>query len=329
MSAQNRSLSGAASGVLGFIGMSALAGVLVTAAVTPAIAVTGMAASNGITMFENIPPDYLQIKPFAQKSNLYAVYNGEPPRLMASFFEDNRENVTWENLGQSVKDAAVAGEDPRFYDHGGVDLQGTIRGAVETYIGGNTQGGSSITQQYVKNVLISNGVQAAKTEEEKQAAYDAVTESEGKEGVTRKLKEMKYAIALEKQYTKDQILLGYLNVAAFGGRVYGIEAAAKYYYGVSNTQLTVAQAASLIAIVNFPPREAPPRRPPRERDERREHRRRRRQPGALRRDERASRLHLEEHADREEDQPGGLRRRDRRADPAEHPAAEHRLPDGR
>ncbi len=222
MSAQNRSLSGAASGVLGFIGMSALAGVLVTAAVTPAIAVTGMAASNGITMFENIPPTTCRSSR-SRRSRTSTPCTTASPRLMASFFEDNRENVTWENLGQSVKDAAVAGEDPRFYDHGGVDLQGTIRGAVETYIGGNTQGGSSITQQYVKNVLISNGVQAAKTEEEKQAAYDAVTESEGKEGVTRKLKEMKYAIALEKQYTKDQILLGYLNVAAFGGRVYGIE----------------------------------------------------------------------------------------------------------
>ncbi|WP_448003678.1 transglycosylase domain-containing protein [Agromyces bauzanensis] len=251
MSAQNRTLSDVGTGILGFVGMSALAGLLVTAAVTPAIAVTGMTASNGITMFENIP-GYLEIKPFAQKSNIYAVHNGEP-QLMASFYEDNRENVQWENVSQFVKDAAIAGEDPRFYDHGGVDVQGTIRGALETYISGNTQGGSSITQQYVKNVLINNGVREAKTEEERDAALAAATETDGNAGITRKLKEMRYAIALEKKYPKDEILLGYLNIASFGGRVYGIEAAAKYYFGVNtNADLTVAQAASLIAIVNHP-----------------------------------------------------------------------------
>ena len=246
MSAQKRTMSDAAGGILGFVGMSALAGVLVTAAVTPALAVTGMAANNSITMFENLP-GYLEIDELAEKSTVYAMVDGRPS-AMASFFDENREEVAWDYISQYLKDAAIAGEDPRFYDHGGVDIQGTVRGALKTVIGGDTQGGSSITQQYVKNVLINNGVSEATTEEEKQAAYEAATEVSAE----RKLKEIRYAITLEKKYSKDEILLGYLNIAHFGGRVYGVQAAAQYYFGTNARDLTLAQAASLIAIVNHP-----------------------------------------------------------------------------
>ena len=158
--------------------------------------------------------------------------------------------MPWESISQYVKDAAVAGEDPRFYDHGGVDIQGTDprRHRARTSAS-DAQGGSSITQQYVKNVLINNGVREATTEEEKEAAYDAATETSPE----RKLKEMRYAIALEKKYSKDEILHGYLNIAHFGGRVYGIESAAQYYFGGKHAaDLTLAEAASLIAIVNHP-----------------------------------------------------------------------------
>lgn len=242
-------MSDVGTGILGFVGLSALAGVLVTAAVTPALAVTGMAANNGISMFENLP-GYLNIDDLSQKTDIYATQPDGSQALLASFFDENREEVAWEAISQYVKDAAIAGEDPRFYEHGGVDIQGTIRGAVSTYIlNKDVQGGSSITQQYVKNVLINNGVREAKTEEEKQAAYDSATETSPE----RKLKEMRYAIALEKKFSKDEILRGYLNIAAFGGRVYGIESAAQYYFGGKHAaDLTLAEAASLIAIVNHP-----------------------------------------------------------------------------
>jgi membrane peptidoglycan carboxypeptidase len=246
MSAQ-KPLSDTASGVLGFVGMSALAGILVTAAVTPALAVTGMAANNGINMFENLPA-YLEVGELSEKTDIYATRSDGSTALLASFFDENREEVAWDAISQYAKDAAVAGEDPRFYEHGGVDIQGTLRGAVSTVTGRDVQGGSSITQQYVKNVLINNGVNQAQTEEEKEAAYAEATEVSAE----RKLKEMRYAIALEKKASKDEILLGYLNIAAFGGRVYGIESAASYYFGVNAKDLTLAQAASLIAIVNFP-----------------------------------------------------------------------------
>lgn len=241
-------MSDVGTGILGFVGLSALAGVLVTAAVTPALAVTGMAANNGISMFENLP-GYLEIDELSQKTDIYATQPDGSQALLASFFDENREEVGWDAISQYVKDAAVSGEDPRFYEHGGVDIQGTIRGAVSTYIlNKDVQGGSSITQQYVKNVLINNGVREATTEEDKQAAYDAATETSPE----RKLKEMRYAIALEKKFSKDDILKGYLNIAAFGGRVYGIESAAQYYYGTTAANVTLAQAASLIAIVNHP-----------------------------------------------------------------------------
>lgn len=240
-------MSDVGAGILGFVGMSALAGVLVTAAVTPALAVTGMAANNSISLFENLP-GYLEPAELAQRSNIYATAPDGSPWLLASFFDDNREEVAWEAISQYVKDAAVAGEDPRFYEHGGVDIQGTVRGALKTVSGEDTQGGSSITQQYVKNVLINNNTAKATNQEEFEKAYDEATEV----SVSRKLKEIRYAIALEKEYSKDDILKGYLNIAAFGGRVYGIESAAQYYYSKTAATLSLPEAASLIAIVNFP-----------------------------------------------------------------------------
>lgn len=232
--------------ILPFLGLSAALGVLVAAAAVPGVALIGITTSSAISLFEGLP-SYLQVDQLAQKTNIWETNNGQPT-LLASFFVDNRVDVTWDQVSQWVKDAAVAGEDPRFYTHGAVDMRGTIRGAVSTLFGQQTQGGSTITQQYVKNVLINNGTDAARTDAEKAAAYRAATAPT----LGRKIKELRYAVALEKKYTKDQILLGYLNISPFGGQVYGIEAAAQYYYGVSSKDLSIAQAASLLAMVNAP-----------------------------------------------------------------------------
>ncbi len=234
-----------------FVGMSAVAGLLVTAAVTPAIAVTGMAANNGIGVFEGLP-EYLQIGQLAQPTTIYAKNTDGSDVALATFYSQNRLPVGFDQMSQAVKDAAIAGEDPRFYSHGGVDIQGTVRGVLSTVSGGDVQGGSSITQQYVKNVLLQKcEAMPVKTKEQKATYQTCVDDSTG---VTpdRKVKEMKYAIGLEKKYTKDQILEGYLNIAGFGGSVYGIEAAARYYFNVTAAALTPAQAASLVAIVNEP-----------------------------------------------------------------------------
>lgn len=233
-----------------FIGMSVVAGLLVTAAVTPAIAVTGMAANNSIGVFEGLP-EYLNVEQLAQPTTIYAK-NGDQDVPLATFYSQNRLPVAFNQISQAAKDAAIAGEDPRFYSHGGIDIQGTVRGVLSTVGGGGVQGGSSITQQYVKNVLLQKcEALPVKTKEQKTKYQQCVDDSTGV-SPDRKVKEMKYAIGIEKKYTKDQILVGYLNIAGFGGSVYGIEAAAKYYYNTTAAALTPAQAASLVAIVNEP-----------------------------------------------------------------------------
>ena len=151
-------------------------------------------------------------------------------------------------------DAILSSEDPRFYQHGGVDLIGTSRALLQNVQGGGeTQGGSSISQQYVKNILIQRCERDA--DDQRRAARTAgrdATTAVGTEGIQRKLQEMRYAIALEQKYSKNDILLGYLNIANFGGQNYGVDAAAKYYFGVAAKDLTLAQAATLAGIVQNP-----------------------------------------------------------------------------
>ena len=227
--------------------MSAAAGVLATVAITPAIALTGIAATDTIGIFEDLP-SYLEIGTLSQRTNVYATRSDGTPALLASFYDQNRVEVGWDQVSSYTKNAAVAGEDRRFYEHGGVDIQGTLRAVVSNLQGGDVQGGSSITQQYVKNVRIQNAIRDLTDQDEIDAAYKKETDP----SPSRKLREMRLAIGLEKKYSKDQILLGYLNIAGFGGSVYGVEAAANYYFGTTAANLTLPQAASLMAIVNNP-----------------------------------------------------------------------------
>jgi membrane peptidoglycan carboxypeptidase len=241
-----RSPGGVLSALVALVATSAIAGLLVTVSLTPVLAVSGVTASSTIGTFTNLP-DYLAIEPLAQRSNIYATRSDGTPVLLATLYDQNRVEVGWDDIGQNVKNAAIAGEDPRFYEHGGVDLQGTVRGALTTVLKGSVQGGSTITQQYVKNVLVQR-CETLPGEAEIADCYDEATQTT----VVRKLKEMRLAIGVEKKYAKDDILRQYLNIAGFGGRVYGIEAAADYYYHSTAAALTAAQAASLTAIVNNP-----------------------------------------------------------------------------
>ncbi|WP_336660540.1 transglycosylase domain-containing protein [Leucobacter sp. USHLN153] len=241
-----RTAGGALGGILGALAMSVIAGVLVTAAVTPVVALSGTATKSAVGIFENLP-DHIDPGRLAEPSTIYATGADTTVYELATFYDQDRETVKWDQISQFVKDAAVAEEDPRFYTHGGVDVLATSRALLQNAAGQNLSGASTITMQYVRNVLIQDAIAIPDKEEQKKAYNDAM-----RQDVDRKLKEMKYAISIEKKYPKDEILLGYLNIALYGRQIYGIESAAQHYYSKSASDVTLAEAASLVAIVNNP-----------------------------------------------------------------------------
>ncbi len=231
--------------IVQWVALALVAAVLSTLFFLPGFLGAGVAAAAGISDFNKLPAD-LNIGQFAQNSTVYAKQGGNDVPI-AQFYAQNRKDVAWAQVANVAKDAATSAEDPRFYSEGAVDLFGTVRGALSTVVGGNVQGGSSITQQYVKNVEVEH-CEGLTDQKKVQACYNDAA------GVTlqRKIQEMRYAVGLEKKYSKQDILLGYLNVVGFGGQVYGIEAASEYYFNTSAANLTLPQAATLIAIVNNP-----------------------------------------------------------------------------
>ena len=247
-----RTATGVLGGLAGLVGLSAVAGVLITATVTPAIAISGAAASSAITMFDNMP-GYLEITEGMEPSTIFYTDGAGQEQTLATFYEQNRSPVTFDQVAPVMYDAILSSEDPRYYEHGGVDLIGTSRALLSNIEGGgSTQGGSSISQQYVKNILIQKCEWDATTDAEKQECFVAATNSSGTEGIERKLQEMRYAIQLEQEYSKNDILLGYLNIANFGSVNYGVDAAARYYFGVPASQLSISQAAVLAGVVQNP-----------------------------------------------------------------------------
>src|SRR6188472_3038771 len=235
---KKRTASGVFGGLFGLVGLSVAAGVLITATVTPAIALTGAAATSAITMFDNLP-SVLDIDKLMLPTTLYAKTPEGADVELAQFYDQNRSPVVFDEVNPVMYDAILSSEHPRFYQHGGVDLIGTSRALVQNVRGGGeTQGGSSISQQYVKNILIQRCERDAATSEELLNCWTEATTAAGTDGIQRKLQEMRYAIALEQKYSKNDILLGYLNIANFGGRTYGIDAAARYYFGVAAKDLS-------------------------------------------------------------------------------------------
>lgn len=237
-------------GIAGLLGFSVLSGLLVTVMVAPALAVTGITASSTIGIFDSLP-EYIQIGQQPERNTIYATYTGSGNTggyyPIATIYDQNRQEVRYDQISPYALDAAVDGEDRRFFDHGGVDVPSVIRAALGNATGTSSSGASTLSMQLVKNIYVQQALQEP-TEELRQKAYDAATSP----SFDRKLKEMKLAIGLEKTYTKKEILAAYLNIAFFGDNTYGIQAAAQRYYSVDAKDLTLPQAASLIAIVQFP-----------------------------------------------------------------------------
>ena len=224
--------------ILLFLGVSAICGVLVAGLLVPAAAVTGSSASGSIKFFETLPAE-LQVDPPSQSTSILA----SDGSVIANLYAENRTRVPLDQMSPYVKDAVIAIEDSRFYEHGGVDTTGIMRALVST-ARGNRQGASTITQQYVNNVINSSL--------EAEGKSDQVLLNGVNKGVGDKLREMKLAIALEKKFTKEQILEGYLNIVFFNRDAYGIEAASKFFFSTTAKDLTLPQAALLAGLVNSP-----------------------------------------------------------------------------
>ena len=251
MSAQKPRPKGLFSAIAGLLSFSVLAGILVTVLVTPALAVTGITASSTIGIFDSLP-EFIEIDQQPERNELFASYTGEGNvdgyLRIATIYNQNRQEVGWDDISEFARNATVDGEDRRFFEHGGVDIASIIRAAVGNVASGDIgSGASTISMQLVKNTFVQQALEKP-TEKERKDAYDAAIAT----SFDRKLKEMKLAIGLEKKYSKQEILTAYLNIAFFGDNTYGIEAAAQRYYSTTAKDLTLPQAASLIAIVQYP-----------------------------------------------------------------------------
>lgn len=256
MPQKNRTVKGVLGGLVGLVGLSAIAGLLVTASVTPVLAMTGVAGTTALTIFDELP-EVLKVDTPMEQSTIYATNPEGKPVVLASFYEQNRVPVKYEEVSPVLYDAILSSEDKNFYTHGGVNLGATVKALVDNVRGTSSRGASTISQQFVKNVRIQQCEQNVSTAsetyaDELQQCWQDATNASGVDGIERKLQEMRYAIQIEKDYSKNDILLGYLNIANFGGTVYGIEAAARYYFSTSAAKLTVGQAATLAGIVQNP-----------------------------------------------------------------------------
>jgi membrane peptidoglycan carboxypeptidase len=230
-----------------FVLVSLVAGVLVAGAALPFVGGTGVAARSAVESYESLPSQ-LSAPPLPQRSRILAADGS----VLATLYEQNRIEVPLAQIAPVMRQAIVAVEDGRFYEHRGVDMRGLIRAFVGNASDGTVAaggGGSTLTQQYVKNVFVN----AANTPEEARAAIAR--------SYTRKIKEMRYALALEKTLTKDEILERYLNIAYFGAGAYGVEAASRRYFSKPASKLTLVEAATLAGAVQQPVAYDPTRNP--------------------------------------------------------------------
>lgn len=225
-----------------FVATSLVMGLLTAGVVLPAVGATGQAAKSSVDVFEGLPDDFA-INPLNQQSRILAADGS----LIASPYDENRIVVPINKIAPIMQKAQVAVEDKRFFEHGGFDPQGLARAVASNMAGGGTQGASTLTQQYVKVVLQDQALKRGDSE----AAADAVSRS-GTEGYLRKLQQLKYSVTLEQKLPKKQILAGYLNTVYMGDQQYGVEAAARHYYGVSAAKLNIQQAAMLAGVVRQP-----------------------------------------------------------------------------
>jgi membrane peptidoglycan carboxypeptidase len=168
-------------------------------------------------------------------SQTTVLYYSDGATEMARLGDENRTNVALDQISEPAQNAVLAAENRSFYSDPGISLTGIVRATWNNLTGGSTQGGSTITQQYVKNAILQNSDQT----------------------FSRKFQELFLSIKLDNNYTKQQILENYLNTIYYGRGAYGIEAAANTYFGVPAAQLTAQQGAVLAVLIRSPSRYDP------------------------------------------------------------------------
>ncbi|ROS78871.1 transglycosylase domain-containing protein [Cellulomonas sp. PhB143] len=225
--------------LLALVLVAGVGGLLVGGMFLPFAAATKTATDSAVQIFDDLPDD-LEPGPLSEQSRIYA---NDGKTVIARYWTENRIVVPGDQVSQYMKDAVVATEDKRFWEHGGVDIEGTARAAVNNAFHTDTQGASTLTQQYVKNVLIEK----ATRDGDELAALNAREDT-----IERKMREAKLAIALEKKMSKTQILESYLNISQFGVGVYGVETAARYYFGKNAEDLSPVEAATIAGVTKAP-----------------------------------------------------------------------------
>jgi membrane peptidoglycan carboxypeptidase len=214
----------------------ALAGVVVAAAAFPAAAMSGLMAKAGGESFAGLPSELREFR----SPQITRVYASDNKTQIAVFYDEFRNDVPLKDMSKHLRDAIVAAEDREFYQHNGVDLKGVARALVNNNNGRSKQGASTITMQWVRMSLAYSATTP-------QQVIDATEDT-----ATRKVAEMKYAMQVERELSKDEILQRYLNIVPFGNQTYGVFAASRLYFNKNPKDLTIGQAAMLAGIVKAP-----------------------------------------------------------------------------
>ncbi|MFC9957602.1 transglycosylase domain-containing protein [Streptomyces nigra] len=225
-----------------FLGVSVLAGAVLAGIALPAVGALGLAAKGSVESFDELPAN-LKTPPLSQRTTILDSEGG----MIASVYSRDRTVLDLKDISPYMQKAIVAIEDARFYQHGAVDLKGILRALNKNaQSGGVSEGASTLTQQYVKNVFVE------------EAGDDPTKVAQAtQQTLGRKIKELKFAIQVEEELGKKKILENYLNITFFGQQAYGVEAAAQRYFSKSAKDLKLQEAALLAGIVQSPSRYDP------------------------------------------------------------------------
>jgi membrane peptidoglycan carboxypeptidase len=227
-------------------GLCLLAGVLLAGMLFPVFGAMGVASNQASDTIDSVSADLVTTDP-----PLITKITDSQGNPIAYMYSQYRLPVTADQISPAMKGALISIEDRRFYEHHGVDWKGTLRALISNSSSGDTQGASTLTQQYVKNYLI-NVVYRDQVGVDEDPEKEIGRQRAQEQTVTRKLREARLAIQIEQKMSKEEILAGYLNVVEFTDRVFGIGAAAHAYFGTTPDKLTVTQSALLAGMVNNP-----------------------------------------------------------------------------